>query len=292
MKCVLDHLAHCENACSCAYPHCTTSRSLVAHWKQCGDMDECRLCAPVIFFNPNRDSGEGMSELAAYFTGDEEPDTFEDIPLRGKARKGDDGEDPSYSSIEVYRARQTARSAHSSRTEARIRELEAEVADKKRRLAATEKANDRLLEQNARLVGEKGAQKQALKRKHRKELMIADLKSLPKKPCSECAAEDPPWKCTVCEDLRLCDACKNELDHEHVLDEILFTLEEKRALSNAINRLSSKQMSKVLDIINRHELNSSNDYRPEEFEVDFTKLKPRTYRELQAFVRSYSFDDE
>ncbi|KAI6238340.1 Histone acetyltransferase [Aphelenchoides fujianensis] len=205
MKCVLDHLLHCDNGRSCGYPHCVISRSLVGHWKRCGEA-ECPLCVPLRSFDPTR--GE-TSEFAAYLAG-------------GQARP-------------------------------RLRTEQKAAAVK---LGQTDKAK------------------------------AADRKCRPKKPCSECAANEPPWKCTICEDFRLCDACKSELDHGHVMEEISFTYEEKRALSHSINRLASDKLCKMLDIIAGQEETFSDYSNPEEVEIDFETLKPRTLRELQAFVRA------
>ncbi|KAI6198262.1 hypothetical protein M3Y99_01892200 [Aphelenchoides fujianensis] len=62
--------------------------------------------------------------------------------------------------------------------------------------------------------------------------------------------------------------------------------EEKRLLSHNINQLASDKLSEVLNIINHREEGLGDSYNPEEVEIDFETLKPRTLRELEAFVKS------
>lgn len=62
--------------------------------------------------------------------------------------------------------------------------------------------------------------------------------------------------------------------------------EEKRLLSHNINQLQSDKLSEVLTIISSREAGLSDYSNPEEVEIDFETLKPRTLRELEAFVKS------
>lgn len=63
------------------------------------------------------------------------------------------------------------------------------------------------------------------------------------------------------------------------------TYEEKKRLSAAINNLPGDRLSSVLGIINKRE-NFRDDVNPEEVEIDFETLQPKTLRELDAFVQS------
>lgn len=67
------------------------------------------------------------------------------------------------------------------------------------------------------------------------------------------------------------------------------TYSEKKDLSHNINQLPSTKLTRVLEIISSREDQLSSDLNPEEVEIDFETLKPRTLRELEAFVNG-SFD--
>ncbi|CAD5229514.1 unnamed protein product [Bursaphelenchus okinawaensis] len=61
------------------------------------------------------------------------------------------------------------------------------------------------------------------------------------------------------------------------------TYEEKRRLSSNINDIPSDKLSRVLQIIAKRE-RLDEDINPEEVEIDFETLKPKTLRELESFV--------
>lgn len=63
------------------------------------------------------------------------------------------------------------------------------------------------------------------------------------------------------------------------------TYAEKKELSHNINQLPSTKLTRVLAIISSREDELSN-FNPEEVEIDFETLKPRTLRELEAFVNA------
>jgi hypothetical protein len=60
------------------------------------------------------------------------------------------------------------------------------------------------------------------------------------------------------------------------------TYDEKRELSQDINKLPGDQLGRVVMIIQSRE--QLNDVNPEEIEIDFETLQPVTLRELEAFV--------
>ncbi|KAI6191995.1 hypothetical protein M3Y97_00288000 [Aphelenchoides bicaudatus] len=72
-------------------------------------------------------------------------------------------------------------------------------------------------------------------------------------------------------------------DDEHA-DEPM-TYGEKKELSHNINQLPSTKLTQVLKIISSREDELAN-FNPEEVEIDFETLKPRTLRELEAFVNA------
>jgi hypothetical protein len=72
-------------------------------------------------------------------------------------------------------------------------------------------------------------------------------------------------------------------DDEHA-DEPM-TYGEKKELSHNINQLPSNKLTRVLEIISNREDELAN-FNPEEVEIDFETLKPRTLRELEAFVNA------
>ncbi|CAD5234292.1 unnamed protein product [Bursaphelenchus xylophilus] len=61
------------------------------------------------------------------------------------------------------------------------------------------------------------------------------------------------------------------------------TYEEKKRLSTNINNLPSDRLSKVLQIIAKRE-KLDPEFNPEEVEIDFETLQPKTLRELEIFV--------
>ena len=47
MKNVLNHMASCQAGKSCPVAHCSSSRQIIAHWKNC-NRPECPVCHPLI----------------------------------------------------------------------------------------------------------------------------------------------------------------------------------------------------------------------------------------------------
>lgn len=45
MKDVLDHMGYCGLVRDCPEPHCSSSRAIIKHWKQCVSSD-CKICRP------------------------------------------------------------------------------------------------------------------------------------------------------------------------------------------------------------------------------------------------------
>lgn len=63
------------------------------------------------------------------------------------------------------------------------------------------------------------------------------------------------------------------------------TYDEKRQLSQDINKLPGERLGKVVQIIQAREP-SLRDSNPDEIEIDFETLKPSTLRELELYVNS------
>lgn len=46
MKEVLNHMLNCEMGEGCPTAHCSSSRQIIAHWKNCNRAD-CPVCSPL-----------------------------------------------------------------------------------------------------------------------------------------------------------------------------------------------------------------------------------------------------
>ena len=69
------------------------------------------------------------------------------------------------------------------------------------------------------------------------------------------------------------------------LSQVAMTYDEKRQLSQDINKLPGERLGKVVQIIQAREP-SLRDSNPDEIEIDFETLKPSTLRELELYVNS------
>lgn len=56
VRSLLKHMEECGREVDCERAYCTTSKDLIAHWRNCTD-EKCVVCAPVIFI-PSRRRGQ------------------------------------------------------------------------------------------------------------------------------------------------------------------------------------------------------------------------------------------
>ena len=58
MKNVLNHMTSCAAGKSCPVPHCSSSRQIICHWKNCSRSD-CPVCLPLKTSPDQRRPGQG-----------------------------------------------------------------------------------------------------------------------------------------------------------------------------------------------------------------------------------------
>ena len=60
MKNVLTHMTSCQAGKTCPVPHCSSSRQIICHWKNCSRTD-CPVCLPLRTPPEQRQGAEGSS---------------------------------------------------------------------------------------------------------------------------------------------------------------------------------------------------------------------------------------